>query len=126
MASLFSLLLSLGSSDAAQAEAELSQLRWKNRVLILLAPSPRHPLMERQQHAFQAAKVEAVERDLVLRVETNPQGPLHRAFQLRSGFLAILVGKDGEEKWRSAKAFEMREVFQRIDSMPMRQSEMER
>lgn len=53
------------------------------------------------------------ERDLEIRREPSDE------FELR------LIGKDGGEKWSSEDAdFEVREIFERVDAMPMRQAEM--
>ncbi|WP_132055575.1 DUF4174 domain-containing protein [Pseudocnuella soli] len=41
-------------------------------------------------------------------------------------FTIILVGKDGGEKFRSEKLTQPSELFNIIDAMPMRQSEMRR
>ena len=40
-------------------------------------------------------------------------------------YLAILVGKDGNEKLRSQKAITNEAIFKLIDTMPMRKQEME-
>lgn len=39
-------------------------------------------------------------------------------------FTLLLIGKDGGEKFRSAKPVEIETIFRLIDSMPMRQAEM--
>lgn len=39
-------------------------------------------------------------------------------------FAIVLVGKDGGEKFRSAEPVGPRDLFDRIDSMPMRRREM--
>lgn len=41
-----------------------------------------------------------------------------------SSFSIVLIGKDGTEKWRTDKAFEIKKITQLIDQMPMRKLEM--
>ena len=40
------------------------------------------------------------------------------------GFVVLLVGKDGGEKFRSETPVPAQEVFRRIDAMPMRRREV--
>jgi hypothetical protein len=42
----------------------------------------------------------------------------------QSNFYAILIGKDGSEKLRSASAIDTEKLFGTIDAMPMRRQEM--
>ena len=42
----------------------------------------------------------------------------------RGTFAAVLVGKDGTEKHRSAAPLRPRDLLERIDAMPMRRREM--
>lgn len=102
--------------------ADLSELKWKKRVIVLLAEAnDPHFLEQRGRLEKEAGALR--ERDLVVVEETSP-GPLHARYDLKSGFVAILIGKDGGEKWRSTRPFEPREVFALIDTMPMRAREV--
>jgi hypothetical protein len=39
------------------------------------------------------------------------------------GFVVMLVGKDGEVKWRTEKPTDLEEAIALVDTMPMRQRE---
>jgi hypothetical protein len=39
------------------------------------------------------------------------------------GFLVLLVGKDGEVKWRTEKPTDLEDAIALVDTMPMRQRE---
>ena len=108
----------------------LAAHRWRHRVLLAAAPTARDPTLALQRAAFAAMRAGARERDLVL-VEVVGETAQARAVRQRfgldpSGFAAILVGKDGGEKLRSARALDAQQLFPVIDAMPMRQSEMKR
>ena len=64
------------------------------------------------------------ERDLV--VITPEQTDLKKYDVPANRFVVLLIGKDGGEKFRSTKHVEVETIFKLIDSMPMRQAEMER
>lgn len=50
---------------------------------------------------------------------------LRDRFDVGSGmFTAVLVGKDGGEKFRSRNPIPPQDLFERIDAMPMRRREM--
>ena len=102
---------------------DLSVYLWKNRVLLLLADSTSSPLLKKQQFELRANEEEVYDRDLVIVIETSADGPLHEQFRASAPFTAILIGKDGGEKWRKTSAFRASEVFREIDTMPMRKSE---
>lgn len=120
----------------------LADYQWKNRVLLLFAPSTKAPGYEQQQRLFAAAEARAYEaRDLLL-VELFGKGrsraagtPIaaDAAARLRErfgvapeAFALILIGKDGTEKRRDTAPVKPEAIFDAIDAMPMRQQEMER
>jgi hypothetical protein len=113
----------------AQAKsAALADYRWKNRVLVVVAPSAQDADLLAQRRTFDQAAKGMAERDVVL-VEAS--GDSARARALRSqlslgqaGFRAVLVGKDGNAAFSSPKPVGAAELFGRIDSMPMRRDEM--
>lgn len=43
---------------------------------------------------------------------------------LEERFAVVLIGKDGGEKYRSCTPISSRNIFDRIDAMPMRRSEI--
>jgi hypothetical protein len=120
--------------------ADLGQYRWKNRLLLLFSPSP-------EVSAYQSLNQELIrtpdgvtDRDLlVFRVleqgqsimgtqEISPQGAenLRRRFGVsRGAFTVVLVGKDGGVKLERSGPVSLSAIFALIDSMPMRQREMQ-
>lgn len=114
------------AAPAHAAEDPIGRLRWRSRVVVALAPTRDDPALARQRRLFAALGPEGRERDLVL-VEApgdTPDGAaLHRRFGAGGGFTAILVGKDGGEKLRSAAPLGRETLFPVIDAMPMRRRE---
>lgn len=103
---------------------DLASYQWKNRVLVLLADSADDADFKKEMEQIRAHRSEQDDRHLVILEETSAKGEWHEHFKVKSGFAAILIGKDGGEKWRRHHAFDLSEVFEKIDAMPMRQREM--
>jgi hypothetical protein len=131
---LLALALSLATSQVFAMDS-LSQLEWKNRVLILFGDKG-DASVARQVGILTAQTKELAERDMVVLqvsgdvVETiyGKAGPVD-ARKLRAeadvedgSFRVILVGKDGGVKLRSETVVSDVEMFDLIDRMPMRQS----
>ena len=59
------------------------------------------------------------------RISEEQAKAMYRAFDIDSDtFSVLLIGKDGGVKMRRDDIVSTREIFQLIDSMPMRQQEM--
>lgn len=109
----------------AFAETDLSTFKWKNRVLVLLAPSDHDPRLGEQQATATAVAAGFSERDLIVVTEIGTEGPLHRMFATRVGdFQVVLVGKDGHSTLQWSKPVSSEVLFSVIDKMPMRRNEM--
>ncbi len=118
---------------------DFDQFQWKKRLLFLFAPDASHPIFRNLNSEIKKQKAEVEDRDLVV-FEVLEKGPsrmgrtqLDRqvADSMRNRFKApqqkftlILVGKDGGVKMRRHDPANLKEVFELIDSMPMRQNEM--
>lgn len=119
---------------------DLAQFQWKNRLLFLFAPDAVDPLFSKLQSEIAKQPYEVEDRDLVI-FEILEQGPsrmnttpLDRqtANSIREHFdvpqrlfTLILVGKDGGVKLMRNDQVNLADVFGLIDSMPMRQNEMQ-
>lgn len=119
---------------------DLTQFQWKNRLLFLFAPDASNPLFNRLQSEITKQSYEVEDRDLVI-FEILEQGPsrmnttpLDRqtANSIRDHFdvpqrlfTLILVGKDGGVKLKRNDQVNLADVFGLVDSMPMRQNEMQ-
>lgn len=138
---LLLITLSLGVSVVvtAQAANTLNSFRWKNRPLLVFAPSANHSAYREQVGHANGDRAGFRDRDMVL-VEVPPSAGSRsegrtiseaEANVLRAKFgvgedqfALVLVGKDGREKERWLEPTRMTEVFRVIDGMPMRQREM--
>jgi hypothetical protein len=119
---------------------DLAQFQWENRLLFLFAPDESNPYFKRLQSEITKQPYEVEDRDLVI-FEILEQGPsrmnttpLDRqtANSIRDHFevpqrlfTLILVGKDGGVKLKRNDQVNLTDVFGLIDSMPMRQNEMQ-
>ena len=119
---------------------DLAQFQWKNRLLFLFAEDANNPFFKNLQSQIRAQKAEVDDRDLIV-FEVPAQGPARmntsplnkkEADSIRNHFAVpsnafnlILVGKDGGIKLKRSDPVDLREVFGLIDSMPMRQREMQ-
>lgn len=110
---------------------ELDELVWKKRVLLLFAPDTNDASFVEQKSIISKNAPGIRERDLVVmelvvggREERSRQALLRKFKVPEQGYTLILLGKDGQEKFRSQQPVPMRQVFEIIDQMPMRRQEM--
>jgi hypothetical protein len=124
------LAVSAAATSAEAADDPLARHRWRDRVLVVVAPDAEDARLAGQRRIVRDAGRGFGERDLAI-VEgvggTVRADALRRRFGLdRGSFAAILVGKDGGEKLRSSSALPAERLFETIDAMPMRRDEMRR
>jgi hypothetical protein len=128
------------SAGSSRQDITLEQFKWKSRLIVLIATSPQHADVEKQKQFLSGADEGLNDRDLkVIEIYSTTQGfldgqplPQESFSGLRANlelpgqsFQFLLVGKDGTVKLRSNRAVIAAEIFALIDSMPMRQREME-
>jgi hypothetical protein len=129
-----SLFLSGASMSSEIALKDISQLVWKNRVIIILSGVND----SYYQGLFEQYDNEVKERDVLWfilkndNVETNYPNKLSDDFITRTKSQypieqekTLLIGKDGGIKVRADK-LDLDLLFEEIDSMSMRQAEMKR
>ncbi len=119
---------------------DLTPYRDTNRLLLIFAPSRPDERYDSQRQLLQGAEDGLADRDLVLAqllgdgegfMQGNPvtseeASAAREDFGVGAGeFAAVLVGKDGTEKFRSGEPVSPEDLFGRIDEMPMRRREME-
>ncbi|MCK8456780.1 MULTISPECIES: DUF4174 domain-containing protein [Sphingomonas] len=105
-------------------------MKWERRVLIVAAPSEQDTLLAEQRRILVSWKANSDDRDLTIvevigdrvRGAGDTAASIRRKYRLPSPFTAILIGKDGGEKLRSAKPFPAAVLEQTIDAMPMRRA----
>jgi len=115
---------------ALAASPTIAQMRWERRVLIVAAPSAEDTALAEQRRILANWKINADARDLTIvevvgetvRGATDTAAGLRRKYRLPAAFTAILIGKDGGEKLRSAKPFPAAALEATIDAMPMRKA----
>lgn len=102
----------------------LDSYRWKNRLVVLIAETENKKLGE-QKELFDQVKNKFAQRDMLLLERNKNDEELVNQFRLSPNFEGvILLGKDGGLKLKKPFLVEPQSIFELIDSMPMRRSEM--
>lgn len=123
------------------ALAQTNDATLERRWLILLTQEEEHPQLQEQMGAIEANREAAKERKIAV-MQMTIRGPkplfnspvktlriaetFNNTRSKDTDFEAILVGLDGTVKLRRKRAIEIEELFDLIDSMPMRQEEVQR
>ena len=129
----FIVLLVLMLQFNGMSSQELTEFKWKKRILLIIDTNNDLPVRDLQVGKFISRHEEMEERDLVLfvcmgkevldidglKTNVDPQKISYGEFQG-----VVLIGKDGGVKLRKKFFVEPNEIFQLIDQMPMRRSEM--
>ena len=104
---------------------ELNQYLWKNRIILTFADDEDHPDLIKLKVEMKENSCEILNRDL-LHFHFNNDGKIgnHTTTNDRS-FRILLIGKDGGIKYESNRSVSLIQLFELIDSMPMRQDEMQ-
>ena len=131
-------LLPNANSQEPSSPVTLAQLRDRFRPLLLFAARPDDPALLAQMTRLKDAAPGLRERE-VLVISVPYKDPsaggvslgaadaqaARRSFHIAPGdFTAILLGKDGGEKFRSTKPVSFEVLRNKIDAMPMRRDEM--
>lgn len=134
-----SVLLAVGVLGSATASAAvLGDYLWKQRPLLLFARMANDPRLVETQQRIEASRCDFVERDMVLGrvvsegdstldgqvVDTDEARRLIARYAVdENAFTAVLIGKDGGEKFRVNGVPDLDGIYAVIDGMPMRQNE---
>jgi hypothetical protein len=117
----------------------LREYQWKNRLLMVFAPSARDARYQKLAGELDSQMHDIIDRDLLVFhvfdigqsrvnqtvISSSAVKGLQQRFSITSGqFTVVLVGKDGAEKLRQESAVNLAKIFSLIDSMPMRQREI--
>ena len=107
----------------------LSEYQWKNRLVILFYDDAEDVEFVSQEILVKRNKAAFDERDIkVLKYSQDDplSAKLKSDFNLpKSGFIFLLVGKDGYKKLGRERRVMPKELFALIDGMPMRRMEIE-
>lgn len=125
--------------SAAAVADELSDHRWEHRPLLVFAPTDSDPRLVETLSRIEASRCDFVGRDMVVGLvltegNSTLDGHVVNAVEsqrLRSryalgdnAFSVLLIGKDGGEKLRVNEVPDLQAIYDVIDGMPMRSSEI--
>lgn len=114
---------------------------WQKRVLIVSASSPTNIGYKRQNQLLERGKKGMKDREMVIYrlysdhwldpsndlLSKEEADAIHREYNIEKGtFSVTLIGKDGGVKLKKTDIISPRELFQLIDSMPIRRNEIEK
>jgi len=106
-------------------EVKLTDFHWLARPVVVFADSPADPRYRQQMDYLAARMDELAVRDVVVIVDTDPDGQSELRTKLRPrDFMLVLIGKDGGVRLRKPFPWDVREITRSIDKMPLRQQEM--
>ncbi|MBD1933568.1 DUF4174 domain-containing protein [Trichocoleus sp. FACHB-69] len=130
----------VASAQPPKAMFNLGSYQWKNRLLLVFAPTENSPAYQSQMQLLQKQAAGLNDRDLLV-IELFKEGKsrinnqviddsavaqLRNRFNISSEeFSVILVGNDGTQKRRDKSPVAPDIVFKQIDAMPMRRQEMQ-
>ncbi len=121
-------LVSQASQAADTAPQSLNAYRDKNRVLLVFAPSASDARYRKQSELLSGNDSGLKERDLLrFNLFESNGSALRKQYGVRPGqFRVLLIGKDGNTAYSTARPVVPSDLFRRIDRMPMRRDEMRR
>ena len=104
---------------------ELNQYLWKNRLILTFAEDEDHPDLIMLKVEMKENECELLNRDLLhFHFSNDGKTGNHKTANDQS-FRILLIGKDGKIKYESNRLVSLIHLFELIDSMPMRQDEMQ-
>jgi len=114
--------------ETANAQAELKRYRYKNRVLLVFAPSESDPNYQKQFELNKKHVAELDERDVIVVsafAGDKRFAGLRNTYNVpANAFRVLLIGKDGHTAFRSTAPAAIDMLNSLIDKMPMRRDEM--
>ena len=128
------------SNNGELKKVDLDEYRWKNRLVLIFAPSIEDSFYLKQKSEFKGKIAEFKDRDIKLielleagistiadfPLNSEQQSFLRKKFEVIDDFVFILIGKDGRVKLRAKEPVSSEDLFSLIDGMPMRKEEMRR
>ncbi len=117
---------------------DLSKHQWKDRLVLIIAEDENNEKLQQQLTELQKNQKGQKDRKLIIyqilpekyntgfQIETwNNSAELYKKYKTdKDDFKVILIGLDGGEKLAQTEILSAEKLFNTIDSMPMRQSEM--
>ena len=103
---------------------ELNQYLWKNRIILTFADED-HPDLIKLKAEMKENNCEILNRDLLHFHFINEGKTGNLTNKSDQSFRILLIGKDGGIKYESNRSVSLLYLFEMIDTMPMRQVEMQ-
>ena len=104
---------------------ELNQYLWKNRIILTFADDEDHPDLIKLKDEMKEHECGILTRDLLHFHFSNDVKTGNQTTKNDQSFRILLIGKDGGIKYESKRSVSLIQLFELIDSMPMRQDEMQ-
>ena len=104
---------------------ELSRYLWKNRIILTFADDEDHPDLIKLKVEMKENDCGILNRDLLHFHFSNDGKTGNQTTTNDQSFRILLIGKDGGIKYESKRSDSLIQLFELIDSMPMRQDEMQ-
>ena len=104
---------------------ELNQYLWKNRIILTFAEDEDHPDLIKLKVEMKENNCGILNRDLLHFHFSNDGKTGNHTTTNDQSFRILLIGKDGGIKYESKRLASLIQLFELIDSMPMRQDEMQ-
>lgn len=131
------LSISLLLFSSSNMLAQLQKHQWKHRLVLIFADEPSQPLYQDQINHLREDASGLKERNIRIyslfahssqpKLSESDLARLKRKYNPNSKpFLCLLIGKDGGVKASKSALYPKQELFDLIDSMPMRRAEMRR
>ena len=104
---------------------ELNQYLWKNRIILTFADDEDNADLIKLKVEMKENNCEILNRDLLHFHFSNDGNIGNQTAMNDQSFRILLIGKDGGNKYESNRSVSLNHLFELIDSMPMRQDEMQ-
>lgn len=114
-------------AEYAAADVSPEQFLWTARPVVVFADAVEDPAFREQMQALRARPEALIERDVVIVVDTDPDGTsVWRSRLHPRGFSLVVLDKDGQVKLRKPFPWDTREISRAIDKFPLRRQEIGR
>lgn len=129
----------LASQNASAMDLDTEDFQWKKRLLLIFSTERADPLFNSIVNEISSRRGDVEDRDLVIfeilesgaskmnssELELQKAASFREPLKIpKNTFTVILLGKDGGIKLKRNENVRLEEIFQLVDSMPMRQDEM--
>lgn len=114
------------SAFAENWKDTFASFQWQQRQIVLFADVADNPDFIKQKEILVEGRDALSERDTVVHFAIfDDRHEVHQYHKVASkGFTLVLIGLDGEEKFRSKKPVSVEKISSVIDKMPMRLREL--